>query len=130
MKKTFNYLYYRYASFYKNWGDNSPYLGGYILLFIAIQGYLLTIVNVLSYVFRIQTPKNLVIYSTIPMLILVIMFTFVFDGKKKYEELHELFKDGETKKCKMIFPWFFFIFAILLYTLTLILARVNGWQIG
>lgn len=130
MKKIFNYLYYRYAGFYKNWGDGSPYLGGYLLLFIAIQSYLLTLINILSFVCRIQIPNNFVVYFTIPMLILVVIFTFVFDSKKKYEDLHELFKDEKNKKRNMIFAWFFFAFAILLYVLTLIYVRVNGCPIG
>lgn len=126
MRKLFNYLYYRYANFYKNWGDGTPYRGGYILLFIAIQAYSLTIINVIFHVFKIQMPENFVICFTIPMMILAIMFSFVFDSKKKYEKLHEVYKDEENKKRKIIFAWLFLVVAILLYVFTLICIRVNS----
>ena len=103
MRKLFNYLYYRYANFYKNWGDETPYIGGYILLFIAIQAYSLTIINVIFHVFKIQMPENFVICFTIPMMIFAIIFSFVFDSKNKYEKLHEVYKDEEKQKAQDYF---------------------------
>ena len=70
--------------------------------------------------FKIQMPENFVICFTIPMMILAIMFSFVFDSKKKYEKLHEVYKDEENKKRKIIFAWLFLVVAILLYVFTLI----------
>ena len=45
----FNYCFYRYAKFYKKWGDNGPYVMAFGLLFLAIALYLGSIINFLLY---------------------------------------------------------------------------------
>lgn len=36
MRTIFNYCFYRYAKFYKEWGDNGPYIMAFGLLFLTI----------------------------------------------------------------------------------------------
>ena len=122
----FNYCFYRYAKFYKKWGDNGPYVMAFGLLFLAIALYLGSIINFLLYQVGIKYTDQINIGVIVFCCILDFVFSILMDSEGRYKKLEKKYKNEDNVKLKGWGVGLFILFAFLCYIASLVVFRTIG----
>ncbi len=109
----FNYCFYRYAKFYKKWGDNGPYVMAFGLLFLAIALYLGSIINFLLYQVGIEYTDQINIGIAVFCCFLDFIFSILMDSEGRYKKLEKKYKNEDNVKLKGWGVGLFILFAFL-----------------
>ena len=116
----FNYCFYRYAKFYKKWGDNGPYVMAFGLLFLAIALYLGSIINFLLYQVGIEYTDQINIGIAVFCCFLDFIFSILMDSEGRYKKLEKKYKNEDNVKLKGWGVGLFILFAFLCYIASLL----------
>ena len=119
----FNYCFYRYAKFYKKWGDNGPYVMAFGLLFLAIALYLGSIINFLLYQVGIKYTDQINIGVIVFCCILDFVFSILMDSEGRYKKLEKKYKNEDNVKLKGWGVGLFILFAFLCYIASLLIFK-------
>ena len=119
----FNYCFYRYAKFYKKWGDNGPYVMAFGLLFLAIALYLGSIINFLLYQVGIEYTDQINIGIVVFCFILDFVFSILMDSEGRYKKLEKKYKNEDNVKLKGWGVGLFILFAFLCYIASLLIFK-------
>lgn len=119
----FNYCFYRYAKFYKKWGDNGPYVMAFGLLFLAIALYLGSIINFLLYQVGIEYTDQINIGIVVFCCILDFIFSILMDSEGRYKKLEKKYKNEDNVKLKGWGVGLFILFAFLCYIASLLIFK-------
>ena len=119
----FNYCFYRYAKFYKKWGDNGPYVMAFGLLFLAIALYLGSIINFLFYQVGIEYTDQINIGIVVFCFILDFVFSILMDSEGRYKKLEKKYKNEDNVKLKGWGVGLFILFAFLCYIASLLIFK-------
>ena len=119
----FNYCFYRYAKFYKKWGDNGPYVMAFGLLFLAIALYLGSIINFLLYQVGIEYTDKINIGIAIFCCFLDFIFSILMDSEGRYKKLEKKYKNEDNVKLKGWGVGLFILFAFLCYIASLLIFK-------
>ena len=119
----FNYCFYRYAKFYKKWGDNGPYVMAFGLLFLAIALYLGSIINLLLYQVGIKYTDQINIGVVVFCCILDFVFSILMDSEGRYKKLEKKYKNEDNVKLKGWGVGLFILFAFLCYIASLLIFK-------
>lgn len=119
----FNYCFYRYAKFYKNWGDNGPYVMAFGLLFLAIALYLGSIINFLLYQVGIEYTDQINIGIAVFCCFLDFIFSILMDSEGRYKKLEKKYKNEDNVKLKGWGVGLFILFAFLCYIASLLIFK-------
>ena len=119
----FNYCFYRYAKFYKKWGDNGPYVMAFGLLFLAIALYLGSIINILLYQVGIKYTDQINIGVVVFCCILDFVFSILMDSEGRYKKLEKKYKNEDNVKLKGWGVGLFILFAFLCYIASLLIFK-------
>lgn len=119
----FNYCFYRYAKFYKKWGDNGPYVMAFGLLFLAIALYLGSIINFLLYQVGIKYTDQINIGVVVFCCILDFVFSILMDSEGRYKKLEKKYKNEDNVKLKGWGVGLFILFAFLCYIASLLIFK-------
>ena len=119
----FNYCFYRYAKFYKKWGDNGPYVMAFGLLFLAIALYLGSIINFLLYQVGIEYTDQINIGIAIFCCFLDFIFSILMDSEGRYKKLEKKYKNEDNVKLKGWGVGLFILFAFLCYIASLLIFK-------
>ena len=119
----FNYCFYRYAKFYKKWGDNGPYVMAFGLLFLAIALYLGSIINFLLYQVGIEYTDQINIGIAVFCCFLDFIFSILMDSEGRYKKLEKKYKNEDNIKLKGWGVGLFILFAFLCYIASLLIFK-------
>ncbi len=119
----FNYCFYRYAKFYKKWGDNGPYVMAFGLLFLAIALYLGSIINFLLYQVGIEYTDQINIGIAVFCCFLDFVFSILMDSEGRYKKLEKKYKNEDNVKLKGWGVGLFILFAFLCYIASLLIFK-------
>lgn len=119
----FNYCFYRYAKFYKKWGDNGPYVMAFGLLFLAIALYLGSIINFLLYQVGIEYTDQINIGIVVFCFVLDFVFSILMDSEGRYKELEKKYKNEDSVKLKGWGVGLFILFGFLCYIASLLFFK-------
>lgn len=119
----FNYCFYRYAKFYKKWGDNGPYVMAFGLLFLAIAFYLGSIINFLLYQVGIEYTDQINIGIAVFCCFLDFIFSILMDSEGRYKKLEKKYKNEDNVKLKGWGVGLFILFAFLCYIASLLIFK-------
>lgn len=119
----FNYCFYRYAKFYKKWGDNGPYVMAFGLLFLAIALYLGSIINFLLYQVGIEYTDQINIGIVVFCFVLDFVFSILMDSEGRYKKLEKKYKNEDNVKLKGWGVGLFILFAFLCYIASLLVFK-------
>ena len=119
----FNYCFYRYAKFYKKWGDNGPYVMAFGLLFLAIALYLGSIINFLLYQVGIEYTDQINIGIAVFCCFLDYIFSILMDSEGRYKKLEKKYKNEDNVKLKGWGVGLFILFAFLCYIASLLIFK-------
>ena len=119
----FNYCFYRYAKFYKKWGDNGPYVMAFGLLFLAIALYLGSIINFLLYQVGIEYTDQINIGIAVFCCFLDFIFSILMDSEGRYKKLEKKYKNEDNVKLKGWGVGLFILFAFLCYIASLLIFK-------
>ena len=119
----FNYCFYRYAKFYKKWGDNGPYVMAFGLLFLAIALYLGSIINFLLYQVGIEYTDQINIGIAVFCCFLDFIFSILMDSEGRYKKLEKKYKTEDNVKLKGWGVGLFILFAFLCYIASLLIFK-------
>ena len=119
----FNYCFYRYAKFYKKWGDNGPYVMAFGLLFLAIALYLGSIINFLLYQVGIEYTDQINIGIAVFCCFLDFIFSILMDSEGRYKKLEKKYKNEDNVKMKGWGVGLFILFAFLCYIASLLIFK-------
>ena len=119
----FNYCFYRYAKFYKKWGDNGPYVMAFGLLFLAIALYLSSIINFLLYQVGIEYTDQINIGIAVFCCFLDFIFSILMDSEGRYKKLEKKYKNEDNVKLKGWGVGLFILFAFLCYIASLLIFK-------
>lgn len=119
----FNYCFYRYAKFYKKWGDNGPYVMAFGLLFLAIALYLGSIINFLLYQVGIEYTDQINIGIAVFCCFLDFIFSILMDSEGRYKKLEKKYKNEDNVKLKGWGVGLFVLFAFLCYIASLLIFK-------
>lgn len=120
----FNYCFYRYAKFYKKWGDNGPYVMAFGLLFLAIALYLGSIINFLLYQVGIEYTDQINIGIAVFCCFLDFIFSILMDSEGRYKKLEKKYKNEDNVKLKGWGVGLFILFAFLCYIASLLIFKM------
>ena len=119
----FNYCFYRYAKFYKKWGDNGPYVMAFGLLFLAIALYLGSIINFLLYQVGIEYTDQINIGIAVFCCFSDFIFSILMDSEGRYKKLEKKYKNEDNVKLKGWGVGLFILFAFLCYIASLLIFK-------
>ena len=119
----FNYCFYRYAKFYKKWGNNGPYVMAFGLLFLAIALYLGSIINFLLYQVGIEYTDQINIGIAVFCCFLDFIFSILMDSEGRYKKLEKKYKNEDNVKLKGWGVGLFILFAFLCYIASLLIFK-------
>ena len=119
----FNYCFYRYAKFYKKWGDNGPYVMAFGLLFLAIALFLGSIINFLLYQVGIEYTDQINIGIAVFCCFLDFIFSILMDSEGRYKKLEKKYKNEDNIKLKGWGVGLFILFAFLCYIASLLIFK-------
>ena len=119
----FNYCFYRYAKFYKKWGDNGPYVMAFGLLFLAIALYLGSIINFLLYLVGIEYTDKINIGIAVFCVVLDFVFSILLDSEGRYKKLERKYKKENNIKLKGWGVGLFIVFGLICYITSLIIFK-------
>ena len=126
MKTFFNYCFYRYAKFYKEWGDNGPYVMAFGLLFLTIALYLCSIINLVFYLSGKEYSSKINIGIVVFCCVLDFVFSIFMDSESRYKRLEKKYKNEDNIKLKGWGVGLFILFAFLCYIASLVVFRTIG----
>lgn len=123
MKSFLNYCFYRYAKFYKGWGDNGPYIMAFGLLFFTIALYLGSIINFLFYLLGIEYTDKINIGIVVFCCVLDFVYSILLDSESRYKELERKHKNEDNVKLKGWGVGLFILFGFICYITSLIIFK-------
>ena len=123
MKTFFNYCFYRYAKFYKEWGDSGPYIMAFGLLFLTIAFYLGSILNMVLFLNGIEYTNKINLGVIIFCVILNFVFCFLFDAEGQYKMLEKKYKNENYAKLKGWGVGLFIVFGLICYIVSLLVFK-------
>ena len=123
MKSFFNYCFYRYAKFYKEWGDNGPYIMAFGLLFLTIALYLGSIINFLFYQIGIEYSDKVNIGVVVFCCVIAFVFSILMDSEGRYKKLEKKYKNENKVKLKGWGVGLFIVFGLICYIVSLVVFK-------
>ena len=123
MKTFFNYCFYRYAKFYKEWGDSRPYIMAFGLLFLTIAFYLGSILNMVLFLTGIEYTNKINLGVIIFCIILNFVFCFLLDAEGRYKTLEKKYKSENNAKLKGWGVGLFIVFGLICYIVSLVVFK-------
>lgn len=123
MKTFFNYCFYRYAKFYKEWGQNGPYVVAFGLLFLTIALYLGAIINILLYLLGIEYTDAINIGIVVFCFGLDFVFSILLDSEGRYKKLEKKYKNEDNVKLKGWGVGLFIVLGFVCYITSLIVFK-------
>ena len=115
MKKLFYYCYYKFSKFYEDWGEKDGHIAGSIVLFIAIGGYILSIMAFIFSLFNKKFNLNIIAFTFVVCGIISLFFI----KKEKYKELEQRYKNEKHRKLKGWLMFLFFVGSLVLFFVSL-----------
>lgn len=125
MSTFFNYCFYRYAKFYKEWGDNGPYIMAFGLLFLTIALYLGSIINFLLYQIGIEYTNKTSLGVAVFCVVLDFVFSILLDSEGRYKKLARKYKKETNVKLKGWGVGLFIVFGFICYITSLIVFKTT-----
>ena len=125
MSTFFNYCFYRYAKFYKEWGDNGPYIMAFGLLFLTIALYLGSIVNFLLYIVGLEYTDKVKTGIVVFCFVLDFVFSILLDSESRYKKLEKKYKKETNVKLKGWGVGLFIVFGFICYITSLIVFKTT-----
>ena len=123
MKTFLNYCFYRYAKFYKEWGDNGPYIMAFGLLFLTIALYLGSIINFLFYQIGMEYSDKVNIGVAVFCCVFDFVFSILLDGEGRYKKLEKKYKNENNVKLKGWGVGLFIVFGLICYIVSLMVFK-------